>query len=130
MNAPDDVPLLHYIDARIADLAEQVAIEIRALRKMRAADLAALDERLSKLNEFRAVLSDEQRTLITRSEYLTQHQGLVERVEQVEQAQDRRIAALEASLAAVQGRLIGLVGLGALFGGTIVAAIQHFLGGK
>ena len=56
---------------------------------------ASTEARFASVNEFRGQLSDQTRSFLTRNEYLTAHQGLIDKVDAVDQRLTERLSSLE-----------------------------------
>lgn len=119
----DDVPLREYLEALINNLDRRLsgAIDDRdariqlALAASKEAVLkaeTANDKRLELLNEFRAQSADRDSRF-----------ALSEVVDQKFEALGKDIGRNTKDLAALQGRLIAIAGVGALFGAAVSALI-------
>ncbi len=82
---------------------------------------AATERRFEGVNEFRAALSDQSRTLMPRTEYVVQHETLVARVN----ATDKRVETMQVQIAELlahaSGRSQGLGNVGAVVMGAVAA---------
>ena len=77
-------------ETRFLSSKEAVAFALTSSEKAILKAEAAADKRFESVNEFRAALSDQSNTFMTRTEYHTQHASLAEKV-------DRAIATLSAT---------------------------------
>lgn len=75
---------------------------------------AATEKRFESVNEFRAALADQSNTLLTRNEYSTNHQNVIDKIDDVA----KRIAAIESQARGSQltiGKIYAAIGaLGAI----------------
>jgi hypothetical protein len=89
---PDEISLREYVDERFAAQEKAVGAALAAAEKAVAAALAAADRAVAKaeaaserrfdsVNEFRAALNDNTRTLIPRAEAEERFKGLTEKLD-------------------------------------------------
>lgn len=125
-----------------AFLAQQTAMQtaLSAAEKAVQAALAAAEKAVSKaeaaaekrfesVNEFRGQLTDQATTFISRNEYESKHEALIERMNGKDIVMGERMGRVENILANIQGRMIAYAGGGALLGGIVVAIILRALNG-
>jgi hypothetical protein len=120
----DTVTLREYVDTRFAASQKAVDAALAAQKEAITAALAAADRAVAKaesasekrfegVNEFRSTLSDQQRTLISRSEVEVMNRGLNEKIGQLTKQMD----ALHAERMGIKGGwgyAVGVIGLVAL----------------
>lgn len=102
----DETSVYNYLNTRIDDLYK--SFNQRFEHNERQVDRAerSLNERLASVNEFRLVLTDQQKLLVTRSE----HRDFIDRVDRIES----RLSLLEGRSKGIStswGYLVGAVGL-------------------
>lgn len=79
----DEVPLKVYIDQRFSDQDKAVQATLLAAEKAVTKAEISSDKRFDAVNEFRAQLTDQTATFITRAEYEAQHAALQDRVSEL-----------------------------------------------
>ena len=70
-----------YIDLRLSELEKRVMILFDAKDHALSLSTNNLEKRLESMNEFRAQIKDERAALMPRSEYVIQHQRLIEDIQ-------------------------------------------------
>jgi hypothetical protein len=84
MAEEEKVTLRDYMDRRFEDFDKAVLAAHNATeRALEKADKAT-EKRFDGVNEFRAVLTDQQRTFLTRAEFESEHASLIARVDSLE----------------------------------------------
>jgi len=89
----DTVTLKEYLENRLDDAETKVTLKIESLKEATILARENMDERLSKMNEFRDTLKDQNSTFITKPEYC----AFTEKV-------DKSIRSLEESRAENKGK--------------------------
>ncbi len=84
MTEDEKITIKAYVDQRFLDYdrAIKTAMEAAERATLRAND--ASDKRFEAVNEFRAAMSDQQRTLMSRSEYEQGHRNMSDRIASLE----------------------------------------------
>lgn len=75
-----------YVDARLKSLELRVTERFEEIKNEASATLKSLDKRLESMNEFRAAISDQAATHITRDEYAMGHQRVIEDIKFLREA--------------------------------------------
>jgi ABC-type multidrug transport system fused ATPase/permease subunit len=85
---------------------------------------ASTQDRFASVNEFRAVLSDQQHTYITRTEYERAHQYLIDKAND---NSDRlnRLEGSQSGVSSTVATLIAVIGVVAAFGAIIAVVVIH-----
>ena len=80
MTEDDRISMKAYVDQRFADSHRAIQTALDSSERAVSRANEAADARFASVNEFRNVLTDQQRSLMPRSEYDTAHKNLLDRI--------------------------------------------------
>jgi hypothetical protein len=106
MTKDNKVAMFDYINMRLSDITFAIDNRFEQNERQVQRSERELNERLASVNEFRLVLTDQQKLLVTRSE----HRDFIDRVDRIES----RLSSLEGrgkGINAGWGYLVGAVGI-------------------
>ncbi len=85
MTEDEKITIKAYVDQRFLDYDRAIKTAMEAADRATSRANDASDRRFESVNEFRNALSDQQRSLMSRSEYEQGHRNLTERITSLEQ---------------------------------------------
>ena len=97
-------------EERFRSMDEKTQLALTSSEKAVTKAETATEKRFEGVNEFRETLSDQANTFLPRTEYASNHQGLVDKMETIKEGLTTQIVALRESRSASEGKTTLLSG--------------------